>query len=78
MKKKQTLRLNLVSLAMIAALLMAASMGRIPSIEKAKQMLPPPRFYEPDPGKRPAYEKNYKAFTRLYKKNKKLFALLND
>ena len=64
--------------ALGAALLMAASMGRIPSIEKAKQMLPPPRFYEPDPGKRPAYEKNYKAFSRLYKKNKKLFALLND
>jgi sugar (pentulose or hexulose) kinase len=57
---------------------MALAMGRIPSLAKAKDLLPPPRIFQPDPDKRQAYEKNYQAFTRLYKQNKKLFALLND
>jgi xylulokinase len=64
--------------ALGSALLMALAMGRIPSLAKAKDLLPPPRIFQPDPDKRQAYEKNYQAFTRLYKQNKKLFALLND
>ncbi|NLA82719.1 MAG: carbohydrate kinase [Clostridiaceae bacterium] len=64
--------------ALGSALLMALAMGRISSMAKAKDLLPPPRIFQPDPDKRQAYEKNYQAFTRLYKQNKKLFALLND
>lgn len=64
--------------AMGAAVLLAVALGRLASVDQARKILPEPRIFSPDPEKGPAYEKNYRAFKFLYKKNKKLFALLND
>lgn len=64
--------------ALGAALLMAAAMGKIPSVASAKRMLPEPVVFQPDPEQKAVYDRNYKAFTRLYAKNKALFSILNQ
>ncbi len=63
--------------ALGAAVLMATAMGKIPSVAGAKVMLPEPVTYKPDSEKREAYGKNYLVFSKLYKRNKPLFSILN-
>lgn len=63
--------------ALGAAVLMATAMGKISSVAGAKDMLLKPVIYKPDPEKREAYAKNYLVFTKLYKRNKPLFSILN-
>ncbi|NLA95245.1 MAG: hypothetical protein GX838_00150 [Clostridiaceae bacterium] len=63
--------------ALGAAVLMATAMDKIPPAAGAKLMLPEPAIYKPDPEKKEDYAKNYRVFTKLYKRNKPLFSILN-
>lgn len=60
-----------------AAILIAAGLGYIPSVESAKQLLPGYTMYTPNAENKPVHDRNYKVFRSLYKNNKDSFALLN-
>jgi xylulokinase len=60
-----------------AAILIAAGMNFVPSIESAKNLLPEYITFTPVPENKPVYDKNYNVFKSLYKDNKKSFSLLN-
>lgn len=61
-----------------AAILMAASMGRIPSVAHAKSLLPEYRVFYPDARHKHAYDKNYAVFKILHERNKQCFQMLNE
>jgi len=63
--------------ALGAAVLIAKALGKIPSIESAKKLLPDPRLYIPNTEHKAVYDRNFSVFKSLYKDNKKSFALLN-
>ncbi len=63
--------------ALGAAALLAVSEKKIPSVRHAKQMLPEYTIIQPNKANKPAYDKNYKVFLKLYQNNKKLFKQLN-
>lgn len=63
--------------ALGAAVLLAKALGKIPSIESAKDLLPASRLFTPNPEHKAAYDRNFRIFTALYRDNKKSFALLN-
>jgi xylulokinase len=63
--------------AMGAAILVSYATGHIPSIEDAPEMLGEYKFYSPRIGDKPAYDKNYATFMRLYNSNKKNFGVMN-
>jgi len=60
-----------------AAILIAVGMGRIPSIERAKSLLPGYTIFAPNPEHKAIYDKNYRVFQSLYQNNKKSFMALN-
>ncbi len=60
-----------------AALLIAAAMGRIPSLESARSLLPPYTAYEPKAEHAAVHARNYGVFKNLHAANKKAFAALN-
>jgi xylulokinase len=60
-----------------AAIVIAAGLGRIASIEDAKTLLPPYTAYDPAGKNKPVHDRNYRVFKALYRDNKKSFALLN-
>lgn len=60
-----------------AAILIAVGMGRIPSIESAKALLPEYSTFTPEILNKDVHDRNYKVFQSLYKNNKKSFSLLN-
>jgi xylulokinase len=61
-----------------AAIVIAAGLGRIPSIEKSKNLLPPYTVYAPVAENKSVHDRNYLVFKTLYRDNKKSFALLNS
>ncbi|MDR1353063.1 MAG: FGGY-family carbohydrate kinase [Treponema sp.] len=61
-----------------AAIVIAAGLGRIPSIEDSKTLLPPYTVYTPARENKPVHDRNYQVFKALYRDNKKSFALLNS
>jgi xylulokinase len=63
--------------ALGAAVLLAKALGKIPSIESAKDLLPEYRLFVPNPEHKAVYNRNFSVFTSLYKDNKKSFARLN-
>ena len=63
--------------AMGAAVLIAVGIGECPSIEAAKELIPAVKTFNPDPEKKPVYDKYFKVFKNLYASNKKNFADLN-
>ena len=60
-----------------AAILTAAGLGCIPSVESAKELLPSYTLYTPNPENKAVHDRNYKVFQTLYRNNKNSFALLN-
>ncbi len=64
--------------ALGAAIIIAKSLEKIPSIESAKKLLPKPRMFVPNHENKAVYDRNYKVFKVLYKNNKKSFELLNS
>ncbi|MDR2071198.1 MAG: FGGY-family carbohydrate kinase [Treponema sp.] len=61
-----------------AAIVIAAGLGKIPSIEDAKTLLPPYTAYTPIKENKLVHDRNYLVFKSLYRDNKKSFALLNS
>ncbi|MDL2258591.1 FGGY-family carbohydrate kinase [Eubacteriales bacterium OttesenSCG-928-K08] len=61
-----------------AAILMAASMGQIPSVAHAKSLLPEYKTFKPNKSNKVAYDRNYSVFCSLYKNNKESFKALNQ
>ena len=60
-----------------AALLVAVGEGLIPDLAHANELVPVAASYEPNPQTKAIYDRQYQAFTKLYKQNKSLFKLLN-
>ena len=63
--------------ALGAAMLCAAGLGLVPSIEAAARLVAVERRYLPNPENRRVYDRHYSALKRLYADNKESFALLN-
>jgi len=63
--------------ALGAAVLIAKALGKIPSIESAKNLLPEYRLFYPNAEHKPVYDRNFLVFKTLYKNNKKSFAVMN-
>jgi len=60
-----------------AAVLAAVGSGKLPGMAAARSLIPVKERYEPDPGRKKIYDKNYEVYKRLYKTNKKNFAMMN-
>lgn len=60
-----------------AALLIATALGKIPSLESAKDLLPEYSAFAPNPAHKAAHDRNYRVFLQLHENNKKSFAQLN-
>ncbi|MDD3920895.1 MAG: FGGY-family carbohydrate kinase [Eubacteriales bacterium] len=60
-----------------AAVIMAAGLGCIGSLDEANSEVQIRARYTPDPAKKPVYDKGFLVFQRLYRKNRKNYALLN-
>ena len=60
-----------------AAILIAVGMGRIPSIESAKSLLPAYTAYDPNEDCKAVHDKNYRVFQSIYIDNRKSFSALN-
>jgi xylulokinase len=63
--------------ALGAAFLMAAGLGHIASLKEADLRVRIDKRYEPDPLAAGVYDKNYRVFKRLYRKNRTNFRLMN-
>lgn len=61
-----------------AAMLAAVGSGLIPGMSAIKDFIPVKNRYEPDMEKKKIYDKNYEVYKRLYKANKKNFAMMNS
>lgn len=60
-----------------AAMLVAVSSGKIKGMSAVKDFIPVKNRYEPDMERKKIYDKNYEVYKRLYKTNKKSFAMMN-
>lgn len=60
-----------------AAVVMAAGLGCIASLDEADGEVRVAARFAPDPSVKAAYDRNYEVFKRLYRSNKKNYALLN-
>jgi len=60
-----------------AAIIIGIGLNVIPSIEEAGKFIPAKDVYIPNPDNRKVYDKNYKAFKKLYSANKEMFNILN-
>lgn len=60
-----------------AAVLAAVGSGKIPEMSAIKDIITVKCRYEPDMEKKKIYDKNYEVYKRLYKSNKKNFAMMN-
>jgi xylulokinase len=60
-----------------AAAVVGVALGIIGSIDAVGEFIPAVKTFVPDMAKKPAYDKNYKVFKRLYKSNKANFKILN-
>lgn len=63
--------------ALGAAMLCAAGLGLVSSLEKAAALIPIARRSEPNPEHRAIYDSHYLALKKLYSSNKELFSMLN-
>ena len=61
-----------------ACALVAVGLGIIDDLSVAKKLILPSKRFEPNMGNKSIYDKNYEVFKRLYRSNKKNFALLNE
>lgn len=60
-----------------AALLVAVGEGVISDTSRARDLVEVEWSFEPNPDHREVYDRQYAAFTRLHKQNRKIFKLLN-
>lgn len=60
-----------------AAMLAAVGSEKLQTMSAIKDFIPVKDRYEPDLEKKSTYDKNYEVYKRLYKTNKKSFAMLN-
>ena len=60
-----------------AGLAALVNLGRI-QIEDIPDLVPIRRVYEPNPSHRDIYDRLFKAFTRLFKRNRPIFNILNE
>lgn len=60
-----------------AAMLVAVGKGALPGMAAIKDFIPVKNRYIPSENNKEIYDKNYEVFKRLYKTNKKSFAMLN-
>lgn len=60
-----------------AAAMVGIGLGLIDSIDDVKKYIPVKKTFCPNEKNKPIYDKNFKVFKRLYKKNKKNFRILN-
>ena len=60
-----------------ACAIVAVGLGIIDDLSVAKKLILPNKTFKPNVYNKPVYDKNYHVFKRLYKSNKKNFALLN-
>jgi len=63
--------------ALGAALLCASGLGALGSLEEAGRLVPAAASFEPRPGNREVYERQYGVFKRLYPDNRASFRALN-
>ncbi|MFY9412261.1 MAG: FGGY-family carbohydrate kinase [Dethiobacteria bacterium] len=61
-----------------AAAVVAVGLGLISSFTEAKNLIPVSSTYSPNFENSPVYNQNYEVFKKLYRNNKKSFALLNS
>ena len=61
-----------------AAVVIAVGLGLIPSFAEAKKLIPVHRSFSPNSENSPVYDRNYEVFKKLYRNNRKSFALLNS
>jgi xylulokinase len=64
--------------ALGAAMLCAAGLGLVPSLEEAARLVPIARSVEPCEGNRSVYDEHYEALKSLYYSNKDTFRRLNS
>ena len=64
--------------ALGAAMLCAAGLGLVESVEESASLVPVARRVEPDPANRAIYDRHYDVLKRLYWSNRANFGLLND
>jgi xylulokinase len=60
-----------------AAAIMGVGLGIIQNLDGVKDFIPAIRTFEPDLSRKPAYDKNFAVFKKLYKTNKDSFKALN-
>jgi len=60
-----------------AAMLAAVGKGILPDMSAIRDIIPVKHRYEPDMERKKIYDRNYEVYKRLYKNNKKSFAMLN-
>lgn len=60
-----------------AAVVVAVGLGIIDEISEAGKLVKPCKSFEPNPDNKAAYDKGFATFKRLYKSNKKNFAMMN-
>ncbi len=60
-----------------AAVVVAAGIGVIDSIADAGKLIKSVKTFKPNPENKPAYDKNYEVYKKLYKTNKENFKILN-
>lgn len=60
-----------------AAAVAGVGLGAIASLAEVKKFIPVTRTFKPDFSKKPAYDKNFLVFKKLYQMNKKGFRMLN-
>lgn len=60
-----------------AALLVAVGAGRVEGVNHAKELVKVEHSYEPNVAHKDVYDRQFRAFKRLHKSNKKIFKILN-
>jgi len=56
----------------------AVGLGLIPSFAEIKKLIPASKRFTPNPENKAVYDRNYEVFKKLYRSNRKSFALLNS
>jgi xylulokinase len=60
-----------------AAVLVAVAIGKVPSIDSAKDLMPDYQVFHPNLANRAVHERNYTVFQRLHRDNKASFSQMN-
>ncbi|MCC8022533.1 MAG: FGGY-family carbohydrate kinase [Clostridiales bacterium] len=60
-----------------AAAVMALGLGHISTLDEIKSLIPASKTFQPNPGNKAVYDRNFQVFKQLYSSNKKNFAALN-